>query len=116
MTILVCGGRTYDDYARVEEVLEEVAGWATSEVTIIHGGARGADTLAARWGREYDAKVVAVPADWKTHGRDAGPIRNQQMLDEHTPDQVVAFPGGRGTEDMVLRAMRARLNIWVVSP
>ena len=41
------------------------------------------------------------------NGRKAGPIRNQQMLDEGRPSLVVAFPGGRGMADMVRRARNA---------
>jgi hypothetical protein len=37
-------------------------------------------------------------------GRSGGPKRNQQMLEEGKPDLVLAFPGGRGTADMVRRA------------
>jgi hypothetical protein len=45
------------------------------------------------------------------HGRAAGPIRNQAILDEGKPDLVVAFPGGRGTTDMVSRVQNARIEV-----
>jgi hypothetical protein len=47
----------------------------------------------------------------KKHGRAARPIRNQRMLDEGKPDLVVAFPGGRGTTDMIRRAERAGVPV-----
>jgi hypothetical protein len=53
-------------------------------------------------------------AQWKKHGRAAGPIRNQRMLDEGKPDLVVAFPGGRGTADMIRRAERAGVPVQQV--
>ena len=81
---------------------------STRGVTIIISGcARGADTLGIEWAEARGIEVGRFPADWDTHGRAAGPIRNQRMLDEGKPDLVVAFPGGRGTADMVRRA-RAR--------
>ena len=83
--------------------------------TVIHGGARGADTVAARWAEAHSLEVVKFPADWQRHGRAAGGIRNQQMLDEGHPDAVVAFPGGVGTADMVRRAKAAGLPVWEVS-
>lgn len=46
-----------------------------------------------------------------TNGKAAGPIRNQRMLDEGKPDLVVAFPGGRGTADMVRRAKAAGVPV-----
>ena len=54
--------------------------------------------------------IELFPADWKVRGRAAGHIRNQQMLDEGRPHLVVAFPGGRGTADMVRRARAAGIE------
>lgn len=54
-------------------------------------------------------------ADWKKHKKAAGPIRNQLMLDseiEHIEEcLLVAFPGGKGTADMVRRAMRFGIEV-----
>ena len=110
--ILVCGGRAYKDSVRVDTVLNAVA--KKYEVTaIIQGEAAGADTLAAAWGRRRRILAVGFKADWATHGRAAGPIRNQQMLDEGRPDAVVAFPGGSGTANMIRRARAAGLPVWL---
>jgi len=73
---------------------------------VVHGAARGADALADAWGYTMAVPVERVPADWKANGRAAGPIRNQKMLDEHKPTVVIAFPGGRGTADMVARSKK----------
>jgi len=80
-------------------------------VTIVLSGcAPGADTLGTEWA-EAKGIQVARPADWNTHGRAAGPIRNQQMLDEGKPELVVSFPGGRGTADMVRRVRAAGIEV-----
>lgn len=50
------------------------------------------------------------PADWSTHGKAAGPIRNQQMADARA-DLCLAFPGGKGISDMVRRAERAGIPV-----
>jgi hypothetical protein len=86
-----------------------------NEVLLIHGGARGADRLADRFAKAHGWHVDEYLADWKTHGKRAGPIRNQRMLDEGRPQLVVAFPGGRGTADMVDRARAAGVSVRVVS-
>ena len=80
--------------------------------TLIHGDAKGADTLAAEIAAEQGWKVIAMPADWDTHHKAAGPIRNQQMVDMH-PDLVVAFlmPNSRGTRDCVERALKADIPV-----
>jgi len=54
--------------------------------------------------------VTTFDADWKL-GKKAGPLRNQRMIDEGRPDLVVAFPGGKGTADMVRRAEAAGVKV-----
>lgn len=79
---------------------------------IIHGAcSSGADDFAGNWARRRLIEETRFPADWKSHGKPAGPIRNQQMIDEGKPDLVVAFPGGRGTADMVAKANRAGVEV-----
>jgi len=78
---------------------------------VISGCARGADTLGESWASANGIPVEKYPALWDVHGRGAGPIRNQLMLDDGKPDGVVAFPGGSGTADMVGRAKAA--DVWV---
>ncbi len=59
--------------------------------------------------------VWSCPANWE-RGRRGGPLRNQRMLDEAKPDWVVAFPTekSKGTWDMVRRAEKAGVPIWIV--
>jgi hypothetical protein len=103
--LLVCGGRDFDGRDALFSELDRIA-----PTTIIQGGARGADRLAANWANAH-ANLETYPADWDRHGKAAGAIRNQQMLDEGRPDAVLACPGGRGTADMVRRARSAGLTI-----
>lgn len=112
MKVLVCGGRDFDDYDLLKTVL------STLQVTrgyfdeIIHGGARGADALAAQYAERNQIISRAFRANWHKHGRSAGPIRNQQMLLEGKPDLVVAFAGGRGTANMVEQAKKAGVEVF----
>lgn len=69
--------------------------------------------------REFNLKVIPVPAKWKQYGKAAGTIRNQQMLDEHPDIEVVyAFhddlPKSKGTKDMCQRADKAGKIVFVV--
>ena len=106
MKVLVCGGRNFDDREFVRIVLDRIHK-ETPITGIVHGAAPGADTLAGWWATINEVPNLDYPAPWRTHGKAAGPIRNQMMLDAEKPDMVVAFPGGRGTADMVDRARRA---------
>ncbi|WP_340667881.1 DUF2493 domain-containing protein [Bradyrhizobium ottawaense] len=100
MRVLVCGGRSFDNYEAVEKYLDMLNSLHRFTL-LIHGGAQGADTCAARWARSRHIDVRPYPAMWGAHGRAAGHIRNGQMLREGQPDMVVAFPGGRGTRNML---------------
>lgn len=93
--------------AFVAKTLDPLRGEMT---LLIHGDARGADRLAARWAVQNGVPVKAFPANWRAHGLAAGPMRNEQMLVEGMPQLVIAFPGGRGTADMV-RRVRSRPEI-----
>jgi len=104
--IIVTGGRNYDDSPMMCDVLNFLA-----PSRVIQGGAPGADTLAVFWCEAEDVEHKTYIADWATHGRAAGPIRNKEMLDAHPEAVVVAFPGGRGTEDCVRQAQSRNMII-----
>ena len=114
MKVLVCGGRDFNDKTMVYNVLNNRMIQANGKIThIIHGNARGADTLAGQWARETGVQEVSCPANWQVHGRRAGFIRNKAMLDLLNPEKdiVIAFPGGRGTEMMVDIAKKANVTV-----
>lgn len=106
--VIVCGGRDFDDYNLLKSYLD------THEIsTIIHGNARGADSLADRYARENAIDRIVYPANWEGHGKSAGFIRNSMMLNHGKPDKVIAFPGGRGTEMMIDIAKKAGVEVCV---
>lgn len=108
MIALVCGGRGYADRAFVFATLDVLKPSA-----VLNGGAEGADRWAREWASERYVTCTTVEADWKTHGRAAGPIRNRAMLG-FRPDLVLAFPGGRGTANMVDEARKAGVPVKIV--
>lgn len=111
--VLVCGGRDYGNRRKVYEVLDGLH-LESCISRIVTGGANGADMLASDWAAMRSVSYVKYPADWETHGRAAGPIRNQEMLNMEHPDLVVAFPGGRGTANMIRLATNAKTSVKVV--
>lgn len=106
MKVLVCGGRDFSDSAWVFRVLDSL-----NPDHIIEGGATGADAFAQAWAIHRCKTLSTVQADWKRHGKRAGSIRNQEMIDRFHPDLVIAFPGGRGTADMIRRAKKAGIEV-----
>lgn len=111
--VLVCGGRDFKDWQLLYSVLDALR---PKPIRIIHGCARGADSLAGAWARVRGVSVHEFPAQWKERGPVAGPMRNQEMLERGEPDLVIAFPGGRGTADMVRRAEGAGVPVTLVPP
>ena len=106
MRIGVTGGRGYSNRVRVYDALRAFDKNARVVPQLVYGVAHGADTLAADYAGMRNWRLDPFPADWEQHGKAAGPIRNQAMVDSGL-DVLLAFPGGRGTEDMVTRAKRA---------
>jgi hypothetical protein len=78
---------------------------------VITGGARGADSMAHEWAVSRGIPTEVYMAEWGRLGRKAGPIRNQRMLQQGRPDLVIAFPGGRGTANMIGQANAAGLEV-----
>lgn len=113
--VVVTGGRDHPDRTYVWAALT-AAHAAHPIVLVITGGATGVDDFAGQWARVNKIELVVHPADWKQHGRRAGPLRNQLILDTHHPDVVLAFHGGRGTTDMVRRAKRAGIPVVDCGP
>lgn len=102
MKILACGSRSWTNAEQIKRILAEYP----ADSLLIHGAARGADSLAALAGKALGMTVVAYPADW-SKGRGAGFSRNIQMLDQQ-PDVVLAFWDGesKGTAHTITQAKR----------
>jgi len=112
--ILVTGDRNWNDITRV---VEELKGFRPGTI-LVHGACVGADIICAAVAEALMFEVRPYPADWTKHKRAAGPIRNQQMLDEENKpeepiDLVLAFHNNiaesRGTADMLKRVVKAGL-------
>lgn len=122
--LLITGSRAhrwtpYDSHAlflAVQEIVEK-----THAIPIVvHGDASGADTHAAHAAIHLlGLQTEAHPADWNTHGRAAGPIRNQEMI-LMGADLCLAFPdhkkgqGSRGTWGCIDLAYQADIPVLIV--
>lgn len=118
MKVLVTGDREWDDVETVVAVLSLLP----KGTVVVHGAARGADTIAGLVAKELGFSVVEYPADWKKFGKSAGPIRNRQMVRDEALkgwpiELVLAFHNNleksKGTKDMVSVAESAGIS-WVL--
>lgn len=122
LTVLVCGSRDWPASER-----PTIRAWLARlppGTVIIHGAARGADTIAGAVAAELGFTVRAYAARWDSEGRAAGPLRNARMLaEEPAISRCFAFTSaltrdGRptGTGDMVGRCLAAGVVVAVVPP
>lgn len=135
MRVLVCGGRTFGfvpaGVTKFTPAYNSAVERANSErsqlartlsalpgvTCIIHGAAHGADELADMWAKRNFIEPLPFRANWYPNGRSggldrsAGPRRNARMLTEGKPDLVIAFAGGKGTQNMIDQAIRAGVPV-----
>lgn len=129
MIVCVTGGRTYDNYPFVCACLDAVHKIEPTTL-LIHGGCQvwdknlrrfvdsGADWQADQWAVLSNVKRRVFKAHWGEFGREAGPIRNEEMADflaEQTERTLcVAFEGGAGTANMVnvCRRDEFKIPVW----
>lgn len=110
MKVIIAGSRTITEMSVLQQAIA-AAGFDITEV--ISGGAKGVDELGNEWARQNKLRYRIFWALWKTHGRAAGPIRNQEMAD--FADALIAVWDGRsrGTADMIRRAQAKGLPVYV---
>ncbi len=111
--VIVAGSRGVKDWDLVQSKLEKILERHPNAV-ILSGGARGADELGERFAVNTGRGLRRVPAEWERHGKQAGPIRNEQMA--HLATHLVAFWDGEspGTRHMIETAQGAGLQVRVV--
>lgn len=109
MKVAVVGSRGFDDYGRLKAVLD-----GFNVTTIVSGGAKGADLLGERYADENNLEKLIFLPDWGTHGRAAGFVRNQDIIDN--ADMVVACWDGksRGTRDSMKKTHQQKKNLMII--
>ena len=114
--VLISGSRIFDDERLLFSVLDDYfeIDNECQPLIIIHGGAKGADNIAARWAYDRKQKSEVFYPDWDKLGKAAGVVRNKQMLDSGV-DIVFAFPRGeaRGTKHMIKIAQEAGVRVII---
>lgn len=127
--LLVCGDRNYTDYQMINKVLADFHTTGTindvsycepfSKLLIIHGDCKGADSLAKNFAKLNNHEILTFPANWNKYGLNAGPIRNQQMLDVGKPQLVIAFhtniDSSKGTKHMMNIARNMNIPTILIS-
>lgn len=118
MRLLVSGDRNWTNWRFIYKYLDGFHTVYPISV-LIEGEAKGVDSFARNWAKDRGIPYDPYPAQWHRFRHAAGPIRNQQMLDEGQPDMVLAFhndiENSKGTKDMVTRAEKANIPTIVIT-
>ena len=123
MIVLVTGGRDYPARDRLRHVLTEIHTNRAQISAIVEGNAgawdpkkkqvkAGADKLAGEWALDNGIPNIKFPPPFRKYQKKAGPIRNGWMISGLIKiDVVIAFPGGKGTQDMVEKAEEQGIRV-----
>lgn len=130
MKVIIAGGRDFQHYKLLKYKMIEILKNVTDEITIVSGGAEGADKLGETFAKEKGYKVKKFEADWdilatpgaiikannygKLYNARAGTDRNSKMA--KYADGLVAFWNGRspGTKNMIEEAKKLNLKIRII--
>jgi len=112
--LAVVGSRDFTNHllmrSRVDDI--DAGGWIEA---IVSGGAAGADSLAPIIAQGLEVPCTVHKPEWDKHGKAAGFIRNQAIVDD--ADAVAAFfgpgPETKGTQDTIRRARKARKPVHI---
>lgn len=85
LIVLMTGARAWSNADRMTRSLAGIDSRMRAEpervrITLVHGGAKGADTMAAETAGRLGWQVQEFPAHWE-NGRGAGLVRNAEMVD-----------------------------------
>lgn len=116
MKVLISGSRTYKPvYARaVKRVIREIKEWNGS---VIVGDCTGVDKLVRDECTKQGVPCEIFEALWDVHGRAAGPIRNQAMVNER-PNVCITihddYQNSLGTKDCGQKAFKAGIRLCLL--
>lgn len=111
--VIIAGGRNFNDFQKLCTTMDHLLKNKT-DITIISGGARGADSLGEKYAKLRGYKLIVMKADWNKNGKRAGFLRNMEML--NVTDGIVCFWDGksRGTNHMISITQSRRKPLRVI--
>lgn len=121
---IVAGSRNFVNYNLLEEECDrilstEIKKASASDVTIISGGASGADKLGEKYAKKRHLSIVRFEANWDRFKTAAGPIRNTKMAkyaSEVERRMLIAFWDGesKGTKSMIDLAKKHEIEVHII--
>lgn len=115
MKIAIIGSRKFTDYDLLKnQVQDYIEAQNYSNITIVSGGAKGADTLAEQFAEEYQYEMKIFHPNWEQLGRNACSDRNTQIVE--FADIVFAFWDGisPGTKDSIKKSEQMNKELIII--
>lgn len=121
--IIIAGSRGFNNYNYLEYVVDRYFAKFVSDksdVEIISGTARGADSLGELYAQKHGISLIRLPADWIKYGKSAGYRRNEEMavlsVSDGCAGVLLAFWDGqsRGTKNMIDIAEKHNVKVYVI--
>ena len=112
MNVGIVGSRSFTNYKKFEQVLDKY--FENKNVNmIVSGGARGVDSMAARYAKEHKISLTEYLPEWDRYGKRAGFLRNTTIVENS--DLVIAFWDGRsrGTLDDIKKARKYNKKLQI---
>lgn len=112
MKLIIAGSRGFHRPVYLIPLEEAISSFEykynTAITEIVHGGnMQSADYLGWLYGAKKNLKVTVFPADWDTHGKKAGILRNIQMS-EYADGLVTLWNGNSPGTKHMQTAMQAK--------
>lgn len=115
--LAIIGSREFDNWNLLDDTLCDYFlgrddAWRFNE--IVSGGAKGADSLGAKWAKEQKIKLTEFLPDWDRFGKRAGFLRNEDIV--KASDFVLCFWDGvsRGTGNSLSIAKRLKKPTLII--
>lgn len=104
MKWVITGSRNINDVSLITKILDTILEKYGKPTEFIHGNCYGVDKIGERWAFNNNINIKCFPANWTKYGKSAGPIRNKEMADYCSKDDVcIAIWDGssKGTKNMI---------------
>lgn len=130
LRVIIAGSRSFTDYKFLESNVSKIINNINNDelsVEIIEGGCEGVYALACKYANDYNHPLMQFDADWERHGKAAGPIRNTEMAKyacEAVQSALIAFISidavaiadkSKGTKDMIKKARRKNMDVYLIT-
>jgi len=114
MKLAVVGSRNIIDEEMVFNSINSTIKDIQTPITIVSGGAKSVDSIAAKWAKTNDVPLIEFKADWSKFGKAAGIIRNKDII--KNCDTVLAIWDGKskGTQNSIKLGHSLNKNVIII--